>query len=213
MKTPISVINLLIENGFTSKKDVISLKEEVDKLDNGLELALYNLRLQDFKTDFKVEKINLVEVIRKLINENKTAFILNSIYPKVDIEDKLIVSTDRKWIEFIFNQIIQNSIKYTKVKDVSKRELKIESFLVDGNIELCFYDNGVGICERDIRQLFKPFFTGENGRKYEESTGMGLYLTSIIIDRLGHRIRIESKEGEFTKVTVSFLSEKSIYNI
>ncbi len=213
MKTPISVINLLIDNGIKSSGDLMSLREEVARLENGLDMALYNLRLQDFKLDFRVEKVDLLQIIRKVINNNKNSFIVNSIYPKVTIEDELIVKTDGKWMEFIINQIVQNSIKYTKVKDSRKREILVSQSSEGKKTILSFYDNGVGIDSRDLANVFKPFFTGENGRLYSESTGMGLYLTKEVLDNLGHGISIESEKGLYTKVNIVFPEEKNIYNL
>lgn len=213
MKTPVSVINLLLENGLNSRRDIISLEEEVSKIENGLDMALYNLRLQTFNLDFKAEKVKIVDTVRKVINNNKNSFIFNSIYPKVDIDDELIIETDSKWIEFVINQIIQNSIKYTKVKDSIKREMKVSSKEKDHCFEILFYDNGIGIPKKDIKYIFNPFFTGENGRTFTESTGMGLYLTKEVLKNLGHNISIESKEDEYTIVKIEFPKNKSIYRL
>lgn len=213
MKTPISVINLLIDNGIKSSGDLMSLREEVARLENGLDLALYNLRLQDFRLDFRIERVDLLQIIRKVINNNKNSFIVNSIYPKVIIEEELIVKTDGKWMEFIINQIVQNSIKYTKVKDSRKREILVSQSSEGQKLVLSFYDNGVGIDSRDLANVFKAFFTGGNGRLYSESTGMGLYLTKEVLDNLGHSISIESEKGLYTRVNIVFPEEKNIYNL
>lgn len=213
MKTPISVINLLIDNGIKSSGDLMSLREEVARLENGLDLALYNLRLQDFRLDFRIERVDLLQIIRKVINNNKNSFIVNSIYPKVTIEEELIVKTDGKWMEFIINQIVQNSIRYTKVKDSRKREILVSQSSEGQKLVLSFYDNGVGIDSRDLANVFKAFFTGGNGRLYSESTGMGLYLTKEVLDNLGHSISIESEKDLYTRVNIVFPEEKNIYNL
>ncbi|HLR36355.1 MAG TPA: sensor histidine kinase [Tissierellales bacterium] len=219
MKTPISVIKLILENekdrntDEASKKSYESIEEEIEKLSNGLEMALYTLRVNDFEQDFKIEEINLLEVVRNVINENKNAFIVNGIYPKIVSQEKLIVKSDKKWIKFIINQIISNSIKYSKVKDFQDKSVTIEfSKEVDKTI-LSIEDKGVGIPEQDIKRIFNPFFTGENGRKYLESTGMGLYLSKDICNRLGHGIEVESTEGVGTKTKITFYHGKSIYSL
>ena len=61
--------------------------------------------------------------------------------------------------------------------------------------------------------MFNPFFTGENGRRYLESTGMGLYLSKDILNRLGHGIFVESTEGVGTTINIVFYQGKSIYNL
>lgn len=219
MKTPISVIKLILENekdkniDENTKKSYESIEEEMDKLSSGLEMALYALRVNDFEQDFIVEEINVLEVVRNVINENKNAFIVNSIYPKIVSKEDKKVKSDKKWIKFIINQIISNSIKYTKVKEGNDKFVVIKYWEEADRTILSIEDTGIGIPKRDLDRVFNPFFTGENGRKYKESTGMGLYLTKDIIDRLGHEISIESKEGIGTKIYIVFYHGKSIYDL
>ena len=52
--------------------------------------------------------------------------------------------------------------------------------------------------------IFNPFFTGENGKTASESTGIGLYLTKKILDKLGHSIELKSVEGMGTIVRIIF---------
>lgn len=219
MKTPISVIKLILENekdkdiDVNTKKSYESIEEEMEKLSNGLEMALYALRVNEFHEDFKIEDVNLLEVVRNVINENKNAFIINSIYPKIITEEDKEVKTDIKWIKFIINQIITNSIKYTKVKKSEEKSVTIRLQAIDDKAILSIKDTGVGIPKQDLDRVFNPFFTGENGRRYKESTGMGLYLTKDIANKLGHDILVESIEGKGTVVNIVFYQGRSIYDL
>ncbi|MNO03523.1 Sensor histidine kinase GraS [compost metagenome] len=65
-------------------------------------------------------------------------------------------------------------------------------------------DEGIGIHPKDIRRVFDPFFTGENGRLLGESTGMGLYLAQKVCNNLNHRIDIQSEVNRGTKVSIYF---------
>ncbi|GMG95798.1 sensor histidine kinase [Tepidimicrobium xylanilyticum] len=126
LKTSISVIKLLLEKekekiiDENTRRSYESIEEELEKLSHGLEMELYSLRISDFEMDFKVEKIDLVDIVREVVNENKNAFIVNSIYPNLKSEEDIYVKSDKKWLKFIISQIISNSIKYTKVRDVEK---------------------------------------------------------------------------------------------
>ena len=72
-----------------------------------------------------------------------------------------------------------------------------------GNVILWTEDNGWGIDSADLPRIFEKSFTGKNGRRLS-STGMGLYLSKKLCDRLGLDIRISSKEKEYTEVTIFF---------
>ena len=58
--------------------------------------------------------------------------------------------------------------------------------------------------KKDIKNVFKKSFTGENGRNLSKSTGMGLYITKRLCDKLGHKILIESEKNEYTIVKIIF---------
>ena len=219
MKTPISVIKLILENEKDRELDQItrksyeSIEEELEKLSHGLEMELYSLKINDFEMDFKVEEVDVLEIARSVINENKNAFIVNSIYPKIKSQSKQLVKSDGKWLKFIVSQIVSNAIKYTRVKDVENRYLHVYLHREADRTILSIEDNGVGIPRKDVDRVFRPFFSGENGRRYKESTGMGLYLTKEICDRLGHGIGIQSEEGKGTRVNITFYEGRSIYDL
>lgn len=219
MKTPVSVIKLMLENekdkdiDSDTRKSYESIEEEIEKLSHGLEMELYSLRINDFEMDFKVENVDVLDIVRTVINENKNALIVNSIYPKIKSGESILVDSDKKWLKFIISQIVSNSIKYTKVKDVENKYIHINLYRGNDRTILSIEDNGVGIADKDMSRIFNPFFTGENGRRFSESTGMGLYLTKEICDRLGHSIDIESIEYKGTKVNITFYDGKSIYNL
>jgi len=111
------------------------------------------------------------------------------------------IFSDIKWVEFILNQVLGNAIKYSKE---SNGIIKIYSTSTENKITLTIEDNGVGISERDIFRVFEKGFTGDNGRKFGKSTGMGLYLCKKLCNRLGLGISIESKLEYGTKVYINF---------
>lgn len=212
MKTPVSVINLLLQNDEEDRGALLdSIREENEKLAKGLEMALYTARLSQFHIDFKVERVDLLPLVREEINKNKKSCIKYSIFPKITGEKELWVETDSKWIGFVINQIIANAIKYSRNKESENKSILIEAGREEGKASLRITDEGIGIPRRDLGRVFDAFFTGENGRRYSEATGMGLYLSKRICEELGHEIRIASKEGEWTQVTLTFYEGKSIF--
>lgn len=214
MKTPVSVINLMLEDNKEGldKNQVESIGEEVEKLSRGLEMALYTSRVNDFEQDFLVGDVDIISVARDVINEHKKEFIRYSIYPRMEQGTGTMVKTDAKWIRFVINQVVANSIKYSRYKDTEKKSISVEASRNDDRTVLTISDEGVGIPKEDISRVFNPFFTGSNGRKYPESTGMGMYLSKVICTKLGHDIAIDSAEGEWTKVTITFHKGKGIHS-
>lgn len=207
VKIPISSLTLLNHN----HQDQIDRRcvEEIRKLNNYIDQILYYVRSENAEKDYIIKEKDLQETIKNVALKNKDDLLENNIKLEVDINNEKVL-TDSKWLEFILNQIINNSIKYKK--DDVESYVKISIIEDKEKIYLSIYDNGIGIPSKDISRVFNKSFTGENGRLREKSTGMGLYIAKKLCDKLGHKITIESKLGEYTKVTIIF-SKNDFYKI
>ena len=146
--------------------------------------------------DYIIKKVGLSKLVKDVIKRNQRDFISKRISLQLGDLDEIIYS-DTKWVEFILNQIIGNAIKYSKGKDD-----KIEIYLkkISSAVVLTIKDHGVGIIERDLNRVFEKGFTGYNGRADKKSTGIGLYLCKKIMDKMGHKIWIDSEVGKGTRV-------------
>lgn len=199
MKTPVSVIELLLQE--EGELDKGSVYEEIERIKKGLEIVLVNARLEKFEEDMQVEQINLKELVTATINENKRLFITNRIFPVIEIDEGTTVTSDSKWLKFLIGQFITNAVKYTFEPN---KKIFISSKIQNDEVQLMIIDEGIGIPKSDLSRVTKPFFTGENGRKTGESTGMGLYLAKEICEKLGHTLTITSEVGVGTTITLSF---------
>lgn len=206
IKTPIATTELIIDNNRNSITENIG--EEINKIEGFVEQVLYYARSENVEQDYIITKTNLKEVIQTIIKKNKKDLINKKI--KVEVfEQDIIVASDFKWLEFIINQIIINSIKYSKEKDAY---IKVSYKNNKNNVMLFIEDNGIGIDSTEIEKVFNKGFTGTNGRKKYNSTGIGLYLCKKLCDKLGHNITISSKINEKTTVTIIFPNNSLIKN-
>ncbi|GAB0170728.1 ATP-binding protein [Lysinibacillus sp. CTST325] len=199
MKTPISVIELLLQD--ERPLDKKNVQEEIDRLRRGLDMVLVNARLENFEEDMQVEQVALKTIVTATVNENKRLFITKRVFPEIHIEDDIIVASDSKWLRFILGQFVTNAVKYTFE---SNKKIVISAIKKNDYVQLAIRDEGIGIPTSDLSRVTKAFFTGENGRKTGESTGMGLYLAKEICEKLGHELHITSEVGKGTIVTVTF---------
>lgn len=204
VKIPISSMILKCHNHNEIKTREFS--NLIRRLDNNIDQILYYVRSEDTEKDFIISEVNLKEIIRNISLKNKDDLLENKITLKVNI-NALQVNTDKKWLEFILNQIVNNSIKYKKDNNSL---IRIESIEEKEKIVLTIYDNGIGIPESDITRVFNKSFTGINGRDKVKSTGMGLYIIKNLCNKLGHNIYIQSKENKYTKVIIEF-GKNNIY--
>ncbi|WP_251862469.1 sensor histidine kinase [Clostridium sp. Marseille-Q2269] len=214
MKTPVSVINLILQEENTSElKEVFdSIDEENEKISQGLNIMLYNARINEFNYDFNVDHIDILIILRKVINDNKKLLIKHKIFPQI-IGESAFVQTDKKWIYFVVNQIVINAIKYTTVTEKNKKIINFNIKKHSQKIIVSIEDNGIGIPKEDLDRVFNAFFTGKNGRKTSESTGMGMYLAKRICSELGNELYVESEQGKGTTFYIVFYKGKNIFKI
>lgn len=198
IKTPIASTKLIIENNENPITDKINL--EVKKVEGFIEQVLYYSRSNDVSKDYIIKEFKVKDAVMVAVKRNSRDFINKKIALNIENIDGIIFS-DIKWIEFILNQIIGNAIKYSKVKGGI---IKIYSIENKNNIVLNIEDNGVGIIDRDLNRVFEKGFTGENGRIFGKSTGIGLYLCKKLCGKLGLGINIESKANVGTNVKLIF---------
>ena len=184
-KSPLEVANHQLKQ---------QLEQEIFKIDSYTNLVLQYLRLESFHDDLVLKQLQIEDLVKETLRKYTLFFIQKGLNVNLHDLDKEVV-TDKKWLRVVIEQIISNSLKYTK-------EGGLEIYM-DGQ-ELCIKDTGIGIKNSDVLRVFERGFSGYNGRLTQQSSGLGLYLSKKISEELGHQIRIESEVGTGTIVRIKF---------
>ena len=200
VKTPIAASSLLIGD-LKDKETKSQLEQELFKIESYVHLVLQYLRLESFHDDLVLKQENLADLVREVVKKYALFFIQQGLSLNLHDLDHTIV-TDKKWFLVILEQVLSNSLKYTK----------------EGSIEIYFHedrlyikDTGLGIQNADLLRVFERGFSGYNGRLTQQSSGLGLYLSKKIADQLGHKIAIDSQVGQGTTVSIAFPEKKLIF--
>ena len=194
IKTPISALSLYADNN--DKK----IKEEVLKISRLVDKMLFYAKSDVVEKDYFIKEVTLADLVHPVLLEYKNYLLNYSFKVEVKNLDNLVVYTDIKWLNFIIEQILNNSLKYQNKKE---RIVRIKGIDDKNNIKLVIYDNGVGIKDADLSKVFEKGFTGSN-RSKKNASGIGLYLTKKLCDKLGIDIKIESVYLKYTKVIITF---------
>ncbi len=198
IKTPLASTRLILENHPGAVGADIS--RELDRVDFLLEQTLFYARSAQTHKDYIIRKTSLKSLVNSVIRRNAHSFIENKIAVE-PLQEDAEVYTDVKWMEFILNQIVNNAIKYKRegspcIRFVAERR--------ENSIYLTVADNGIGISASDLPRIFDKGFTGQTGRRYGKSTGIGLYLCQKLCRKLGVGISARSQEGQGTALTIEF---------
>ncbi len=204
IKLPIASLTLMLHNNMDKcdKEFADRMNTQVRRINNYIEQILYYVRSENAEKDYIINDARLSKIISNVALKNKDDLLENDITFEVSDADRIVL-TDAKWMEFMLNQIVNNSIKY---KDKAKTESYIKMSAAEDKkcVVLEILDNGIGINASDLPRVFDKSFTGENGREFSKATGMGLYIVKKLCDKLGHAISIESVKGEYTRVKITF---------
>lgn len=198
IKVPITGIELVCENNKTDITRKIMTQTEL--IEQEVEKVLFYARLGSVEKDYLIKEISLKDCVLEVLARNKQFLIQNGVCVHTDsIKDT--VYSDQKWVCFILNQIIINSIKY---RSDQPPVIQIVSHNTESCVSLSITDNGIGIKPSEISRVFDKGFVGSNGRSGTNATGIGLYLSKRLCSKLGIGIDIESEIGHYTTVLLYF---------
>lgn len=217
VKTPIAAQRLLLqrmeEEGRAERVDeerwgkdkAGQALEELFKIEQYAEMALHYARLDSMSSDMLFKRYDVNGIIKQAVKKYAVLFIGSGLsFSMGEFACKAV--TDEKWLGFVVEQVLANALKYTNKGGIRIYGADETGKECGGSVNYAVIeDTGIGIRESDLPRIFERGFTGYNGRMGKKSTGIGLYLCRQIMDRLSHTMRVESKEGEGTKVIFGFL--------
>ena len=195
IKTPIAVLHLIQQTDI----DANSLREEIEKIENYVDQALYYAKLDSFNQDYSIGSCDMIGIVKDTVRDHSKTFISKKVRILLPSES-MSVQSDSKWLKFIVNQLLTNSLKYTD----SSGEILIGTNETPQEKQLIIRDNGIGITPQELPRIFNRGFTGETGRTYSKSTGMGLYLAQQLSNKLGHYITCTSEVSSYTEYIIHF---------
>lgn len=192
IKTPLAENRLILAE---ENPDIDLLIKNNKRMEAYLDILLGFVRFSSKTNDYIFKEVLIEPLVKNIIKDKSYEFISKNI--RLDLGDLSYKTiTDAKWLSFIISQLINNSLKY------SRDAGKIKIFFEDDSIII--EDNGIGIRKSDLARVFEMGYTGENGRAFGSSTGLGLYLVKSIGKDLNLSISIDSKEGAYTKIAIKF---------
>lgn len=199
IKIPVTVCELVLER----IDDVAmenELQTELERIKFLANQVLYISRAASYAEDLDIKEINLDRLVKNAIKRNATLMISKNIEAEVNNLNFTILS-DEKWISYILDQLLNNAYKYMHKDGAIRVSGSLDK---SGNVLLSVRDNGVGIVQKDLPRIFDKSFTGNNKSDLSKATGMGLYITKKMIDKLGHKIEVKSELNIFTEFIITF---------
>jgi two-component system phosphate regulon sensor histidine kinase PhoR len=185
----------------SSEKNInrlISTLHDIDTISH-LEASMFSLT----KTNFNITKL-LEEVFE--FYEMKAADFKIKLKYNGDFHKNILVNADKTRISEVFNNLIENSLKYGKENGTTNVSIIEQT----DKILIKVLDNGIGIAEKDLPRIFERFYRSDKSRSRQRGgSGLGLAIVKHIIEAHGHKIEVKSTINEGS--TFSFSLDKAIY--
>ncbi|MDD6880397.1 MAG: sensor histidine kinase [Firmicutes bacterium] len=197
IKTPIASMKLTLQNEDSplSRK----LSNQLLRIEQYVEMVMTFLRLNSESTDYVIKEYDIDSIIRQALKKFSGEFIERKL--SLDYEPLNVSAiTDEKWLSFVIEQVLSNSLKYTPSGSIR--------IALEAPQKLSISDTGIGIAKEDLPRVFQQGYTGYNGRTDNKASGIGLYLCKCICTKLGHNIEIRSQVDKGTTVTIDLSQQK-----
>ena len=199
IKTPITGISLLCENGRKEETGAPERFRQISmenaKLENYVDMVLYYARSEQVYKDYLIQSCHLQEMVYDVLERDRFLLIRNGIRAEVNCDED--VFTDKKWLGFIVNQIVLNSVKYKR--DSSP----CISFLAQKTTDhtcLIIEDNGMGMPEDVLQNLLT-----DTNKVSKHGSGVGVINVHSRIQLMfgeQYGLEIYSEPDEGTRVVI-----------
>ncbi|MEC7271778.1 MAG: ATP-binding protein [Pseudomonadota bacterium] len=208
IKTPVSVIRAGSEtlHSGSIKDPKVASKFTKSILDNSERLSeMIDDLLELEKIEFgglviKKEKIIPHKEINKILSTIEALLVEKKLVVKNDINEDLILRTDKESFRSIFSNLLNNAIKYSPTGS----EIVFNAAKKQKSIVISIKDNGYGIEKNSIKRVFERFYRSSKARAHTKGTGLGLALVKQLSSRIGASVKVESQINVGSEFFVSF---------
>jgi CheY-like chemotaxis protein len=210
-KQPVSIINILVNklelqsrlNVCTTQEEIVKITQDIKKQTNHMIDTLYNFR-RFFRNDQNRKELNIksqidgvLELLSEIIEDNKININLNC---DNNLTYKLIESD----FKHIFINLINNARDAFNEKNINNRKIDINLYKKDSNIYIEVNDNAGGM-NKDNEDNLDIIFESDFTTKAESlGTGVGLYLSKKIVEKIDGSIHVENLYDEDNLIGLSF---------
>ncbi|MEF8848164.1 MAG: PAS domain S-box protein [Candidatus Thermoplasmatota archaeon] len=172
-----------------TSKIIEVLEKNTGHMKKIVEKTITLAKLNSSKINLQFEKTNLKKEIDKNIKKQNIFCKKNDVEIKNNIEDDITVEIDKPRFEKLINNLLNNSVKYSKEKN---GQVTINAEQNDKNVILSITDNGIGMNQEQINKLFNEFYKADPARHDFDSSGLGMPICKKIVEKHGGRIWAES---------------------
>lgn len=173
------------------------MKESVRNLDDFIQSIhdYYNLN----RGELEIKEIDFNHLVKEQIKIFNFTYLMSDVRFITNIEQRETFRGDEISIKLILNNLLSNAFKYQK-RDNKNKEVELKVLVENGLAQITVRDNGVGIAENHLGDIFNMFFRASS---QEVGSGFGLYNVNVAVTKLNGKISVDSELGKGTSFLVT----------
>ncbi len=208
LRTPVAVIKgyteAISDGVITGQEDINNamslITEKSNQLENMIDTLINFTKMNSVEIRESMKTQSITDFISEIINEEKTTggVFKRNIITQIDFDRDIQVPFDKMLTRRVFENLFNNALRYTNDGDT----ITLKSYISENSLIYQISDTGIGIEEKDLKNIFNMFYRGTNSRR-EEGMGIGLSVVQNIIETHGWKIDVESKKDQGTSFTIT----------
>ncbi|NLV28274.1 MAG: PAS domain S-box protein [Methanomicrobiales archaeon] len=163
-------------------RSVYSIREQTEKI-----LTIARLSRQEELQDF--DMISPTSLIRQSLEKNWLYIEKKNLHVSVTVPDNLVIWFSSRDLSSIFDNLINNAVKYSKEGGI----IRISSETGAGLVKFIFEDDGIGLTGEEAGHVFDEFYMADKSRHDRQSSGLGLAIVKRILELHGGKVWVESE--------------------
>lgn len=142
---------------------------------------------------------NLSELVDECIMEQEMTIVAKSLKVNNEVPKTLMAHDDANVVRLVMQNLLSNAVKFS----YPDGEVNVKAEKKNGRIWIEVSDNGMGISEKKLEKIFKFMTSSASGTSGETGTGIGLFVSKMLVEKIGGEITIDSRKDEGTTVRFS----------
>jgi len=216
LKTPVAGTKLAVQ---TAQRKITSEQQELGKLlrmaDNNvsrlsriIDNVLIATKVQSsHRMNFIIQDLVLEELIEDTLAEIRDSLPETAVITKHFVPE-LLIRGDRELLQMALSNLIGNSIKYSSQ---GNEKINIQTFIHKGRVAMSVSDNGIGIPNKERKNIFKMFYRiGDERTRSSSGTGLGLFLVAKLLRQHSAIISISDNQPSGTTFNLLFKEKANV---
>jgi len=211
LRTPLSSLQWYLEllsgeknaNLTTIQKESMrEMQHAVQRMARLIETLLHASRLEGGEITPKMQKVNLTTLLRDIVGELQSLSKDKKLSCVADLPlQSITLETDPILLNVVFQNLFNNVMKYSK----EGGEVELRCTKTKSVVKISVRDTGIGIPKKDQSRVFERLFRASNAISVDtDGSGLGLFISKMIIETIGGSISFESEENKGATFTIKF---------